>query len=191
MTGSAIARSSVVLAVALSACGVGAEQDARVTPDGKVPFDLLDPEAPALVPSTDGSPYAVCLVGDAVLRPIARRLETDVSEVAVVRSLVEEVSDAEAAQGLRTALTSDVAIRSVTVHRGTAIVDFEAAPDLVGEDRILAVAQIVCTLAYQPGIGQVSFTVQGAPVQVPIGDGSLTSDPVSLDDFAMMTAGQE
>jgi hypothetical protein len=190
MTRSTIARSCLLVAVWLGGCGVGAEHEARVTPDDEVPFDLLDPQAPALVPSRTGSPYVVCLVGDAVVRPTTRLLETGASEVAVVRSLAEEVSDAEASQGLHSALTSDVAIRSVTVHRGTAVVNFGAAPDLVGEDRIVAVAQIVCTLAYQPGISHVSFTVQGAPVQVPIEDGSLTSDPVSLDDFATLFPSQ-
>jgi spore germination protein GerM len=127
-------------------------------------------------------------LGDGHLRPITRMLERTASPTQVIRSLTQEVSDAEASQGLRSALGSDVDIRSATVHRGTAIVDFGAAPELVGEDRILAVGQIVCTLAYQPGIGQVSFTVAGAPVQVPTDDGSLTSDPVTIDDYSTIAA---
>lgn len=151
-----------------------------------MPFGLLDSQAPALVPNVGGSPHTICLVGDGTLRATTRRLDADASTTAIVRSLTQDVADDEAARGLRSALSSDVKIRSASLHRGTAIVDFATAPDLVGQDRILAIAQIVCTLAHQPGIGQISFTVDGEPVQVPIGDGSLTSDPVSVDDYTVL-----
>ncbi len=44
--------------------------------------------------------------------------------------------------------------------------------------------QLVCTFTARAGIGQVAFTLSGAPVDVPRGDGSLTADPVSRDDYA-------
>lgn len=179
---------TLVALLGAAGCGVGAESSARTAPAERVPFGLLDPEAPALVPDPSGTPYTICLAGDGRLRPITRMLERAASPTQIVRSLTQEVSDEEASQGLRSALGSDVEIRSATVHRGTAIVDFSAPPELVGEDRILAVGQIVCTLAYQPGIGQVSFTVAGAPVQVPTDDGSLTSDPVTLEDYSTLAS---
>jgi len=177
----------VALAVALSAgsaaCGIGAQRAAQVDAAENVPFDLLDPEAPALVQPAGGEDVTVCLVGDGVITPTPRRLPSDASMLEIVQSLASDVTDAEAAAGLHSALTSDVAIAATTVRRGTAVVDFGAAPDLIGEDRIVAVAQIVCTLLHQAGIGQVTFTVEGAPIQVPVGDGSLTAEPVTRDDY--------
>lgn len=182
------ARAAVALlaVVGVAGCSVAAENTARATPADRVPFSLLDAEAPALVPDPGGRPHAVCLAGDGRLRPIERMLEPGASLAQILRSLTQEVSDDEAARGLRSALDSDVEIRSATVHRGTAIVDFTTAPELFGQDRILAVGQIVCTLAHQPGIGQVSFTVAGAPLQVPIDDASLTSDPVTTEDYSTL-----
>jgi spore germination protein GerM len=59
-----------------------------------------------------------------------------------------------------------------------------AITELGGDEQLLAVAQLVCTLTARPGVGPVSFTLEGAPVDVPTGDGSLTSGPVSRDDYA-------
>ena len=177
----------VVTVLATAGCGLEEDGAARETPGDEVPFGLLDPEEPALVPVPSGSPHTICLVGESELRPTSRRLDTDATLTDIVRSLAEEVTDEEAAQGLRSAVTSGVRVRSATVHRGSALVDFTSPPDLAGPDRVLAVAQIVCTLAFQPGIGQVSFTSAGAPLQIPIDDGSLTSEPVTLDDYPTFT----
>ena len=59
---------------------------------------------------------------------------------------------------------------------------------LPADEQLLAVAQIVCTLTGRPGVGQVSFTLQGARLAVPKGDGSLVSSPVARDDYAGLMA---
>ena len=71
-----------------------------------------------------------------------------------------------------------------TVTGGIATVelsaDFTAASST---DQRAAVAQIVCTLTARPGIGQVQFQLNAKPADVPRGDGSTTSKPVSRDDL--------
>ncbi len=72
---------------------------------------------------------------------------------------------------------------SVELEGGIASVDVQdSIATLGGDDRRLAVAQIVYTLTARPGVGQVSFTLEGAPVDVPRADGSLVARPVSRDD---------
>ena len=72
-----------------------------------------------------------------------------------------------------------------------------AEVDLVGEvydlvppdEQLPAVAQIVLTLTQRPGIGQVSFTLDGEPLRVRLGNGQTTDEagqPVSADDYAVM-----
>lgn len=179
---------AALLLITGAGCGIGEERDARSQHHDDVPFELLDPEAPALVPDPAGLPVTICLLSESALRPVPRRMDPEASLTAIVRSLTDDVTDAEAAEGLRTALNPEVLIHSASVRRGSAVVDFSEAPRLGGQDRILGIAQIVCTLARQPGVGQVSFTVAGAPVQVPTADGSLTSEPVTLDDYVSTAA---
>lgn len=181
----------IALAVGLLAfpgCSPLTEGEAHEIADDAVPFDLLDPDAPALIPETKGVTVSVCLVGNDLLVATDRVLEGPVKPVDLLRSLGTEVSDDEARFGLRTALTDPDTIGDVTVRAGTAHVDLERVPSAGGGTSTIAVGQIVCTLTNQPGIGLVSFTVGGRPVQVPRADGSLSDGPVSRDDFDSLLA---
>ncbi len=77
----------------------------------------------------------------------------------------------------------DLPIR-VTVERGIAQVTVPASFSEIGDEGQLAFGQIVLSL-YRPGIGGVVFYVDGAPIQVIIGDGSLTEagQPVTVEDY--------
>ena len=87
--------------------------------------------------------------------------------------------------GLRSALPDESRFPDVSVSRGTATVDLgRRFTALSGEDQVIALAQLVYTLTAQPGIGLVRFTLQGEPTEVPRANGSLTSGPVSRDDYA-------
>jgi spore germination protein GerM len=66
-----------------------------------------------------------------------------------------------------------------------AVVDLEAAvSDLPADRQLLAVAQVVCALTSQPGVGQVRFTLDGERIDVPREDGALTGSPVTREDYA-------
>ena len=74
--------------------------------------------------------------------------------------------------------------------RGVAQVDLAAEFAELGSDRqLLAIAQLVLTLTSRPGVGQVAFTLDTAPIDVPRADGTITSDPVTRADYASMLAG--
>ena len=59
-----------------------------------------------------------------------------------------------------------------------------SASGSITQDPLATIAQLVCTLTQQRGVGAVRFTVDGVPFDVPIANGSLTEGPVSRDDYA-------
>jgi spore germination protein GerM len=115
----------------------------------------------------------------------------EISAPADLRTALDALASPPADAGplLRTALTEPSLVREVRLLGGIARVDLlpEVAA-LPADEQLLAVAQIVCTLTGRPGVGQVSFSLQGARQAVPKGDGSLVSSPVSRDDYSGLMA---
>ena len=59
-------------------------------------------------------------------------------------------------------------VRSAEVARGRATVDLaDSFVDLSGTDQRIALAELVYTATGRPGVGQVSFTLEGEPTEVP------------------------
>lgn len=180
---------AVVVAALLGGCGVTTEAKPRLTEDHSVPFDLLEPDAARLVPPPTAEvtePVSLCFVKGERLVMTERRLDAPVSLSDVARNLTEPPLDAE---GLRTALGGPRLVADVALRAGVVTVDLtDAVSTLGGNDQLLAVAQLVCSLTARPGVGQVAFTLGGAPVDVPLADGSLTSGPVSRDSYTPLFA---
>lgn len=172
--------------VLATGCAVPAQDEARRVRDEAVPFALLDPHAPAIVPPASGpssESVALCFVRDGRLVIVS----DEVAAPADLRSALDALASPPADAGplLRTTLTEPSIVADVRLLGGIARVDLlpevSARP---ADEQLLAVAQIVCTLTARPGVGQVSFTLQGARLAVPKGDGSLVSSPVARDDYA-------
>lgn len=184
---------AVVLAAAaaLGACSVSTHRRAQVAGDDSVPFALLDPEAPPLVPTTAPSdnrePALLCFVSEGRLVQVERDLDAPVAPKDAVRALASPPVDEPVRA--RTALSDPLLVRDITVVAGVARVDLRASiADLGSEDQLFLVAQLVCTLTTRPGIGQVTFELEGTPIGVPRGDGAVVSQPVSRDDYAALLA---
>lgn len=176
----------VPLALLLGACSVAADDEATPIDVEAVPFDLLDPAAPDVAPVVDGRTASVCLLDADRLVVVDRQVERDAELLEVVVSLAQ-VSEEEQATGLETAVGGGEDIDAVEVTGGIASVDFGATADqTLTPDPLATIAQIVCTITAQPGVGAVRFTVDGDPIDVPRDDGSLTDAPVSRDDYAEM-----
>jgi spore germination protein GerM len=175
---------ATLLAVVFCACSVGPESSA--TPIEDVPFDLLDPDAPNVIPVTGGRTVPVCLLRDDRLVVVERQLEPDAGLREVLVTLAA-TSDAESTAGLESAVSGSEEIAAVDIAGGIATVDFEATADqALTPDPLATIAQIVCTLTGQPGIGAVRFTVGGDAIDVPREDGSLTDTAVTRDDYRVM-----
>ncbi|MGH9133537.1 MAG: GerMN domain-containing protein, partial [Ilumatobacteraceae bacterium] len=96
----------------------------------------------------------------------------------------------EASVGLVTRVR-DGLVLDVDVTRGIATVDLsgEVVNSMPRDDPPLAIAQIVLSLTRFPGIGQVLFTRDGVPVDVPLPPNdelSPVGEPVAYEDFEIL-----
>lgn len=181
---------AAIVVVLLTSCGVGTESRADVVDDDRVPFGLLDADRqPVTGPSPDGQVLVDVYFSDendGVLAGVTRRVGTPSLDEALAE-LERSPTDAEAAAGLLSALAEVEAIAGTEVSRGVATIDLsESFAEISGADQLVAIAQLVYTATARPGIGQVTFTLEGQPIEVPRGDGSLTSDAVTRGDYARM-----
>lgn len=176
----------VALLLAGSGCGVGPEDGATRLDDAEVPFDLLEP-SPTSSPTTDADVEVAALFfvdGDR-LEPVFREVPEGATPEDVLVALTDGPTVAEARRGLTSAVSDSTTIRGVSVSRGVATVDLgPAAVEVRSDDQPLSVAQVVFTLTARPGIGRVSFTIGGEPIDVPDGSGALTGDAVAREDYA-------
>lgn len=185
MRGRAVA---CLLGAALCAgCTVRSERHAHAEDDASVPFELLEPDAPPLIPTTPGQAggeVSLCFVRDGERLAVVPATVPEPANLGeVIAALAEPPGD------LRTALGGPSLVRGVALRAGIAHADLQPAlSNLGGTEQLLAIAQLVCTLTQRPDVGLVSFTLDGAPVDVPRGDGSLTAGPVSRDDYADLLA---
>lgn len=178
------------LVVLAAGCAVPAQDEAQTARNESVPFALLDPQAPPIVPPESGASsesVVLCFVRDDRLVIVSDELAAPVGLRAPLDALV--LTPADAGPHLRTALTEPSIVREVRLLGGIARVDLSVhVSALPADEQLLAVAQIVCTLTARPGVGQVSFTLEGARLAVPKGDGSLVNSPVARDDYAGLMA---
>ena len=194
---SATSRARIGLAVLLvgglllaGACGVTEDGSARTTPADEVPFGLLEATA-TTVPATGaeaGGDTNVCLALDGSLLVVGRAR----GEGTQLRSLRELVlagpTEGEADLGLRTAMGDDT-IEDVSASGGLAGVELtEAFTELPGDQQLLALAQITCTLTAQRGVSRVEFELDGERIEVPIQGGSLVERPVTRADYRRFIA---
>jgi hypothetical protein len=181
---------ALLTALTVAACAVGAESDAHVVDGEDVPYGLLEerrPEPTTSVP--DGTTVALYLVRGEDLVEVERELPRGAGPIELVRMLASEPTEPEAADGVTTALADPLMFEAVEVVRGTAEVEIGSAfTELDGTTQALAIVQTVFTLTARPGIGRVGFSLDGASVEVPRGDGTLTDEALARDDFPDVSA---
>jgi spore germination protein GerM len=178
---------AALLALAMAcACGVPNENRARRIPDETVPFGLLS-SAPVAVttPQPGQRLMAIFFVrGDRLIR-VERRVAAEPDPALALDVLVRGPSAAETQAGIGTAALD----APLSVHWGpdpaTVSVDLgQQIGEIPTQIQVLAFAQIVYTLAELPGVEAVTFTLDGEPVDVLRGDGSLAEAPVTPADYA-------
>ena len=177
---------TLVVVGGLAACGISTDSQPQALARKDIPFNLL---APSTTTVTPGSPTArasitVYMVGLTGLVPVSRGVRTPATLPGALNALLEGPTDSEVADGLRTAISDQTAVSPGVVGFGVATVDLGGGFGQVGgQEQILAVAQIVFTATALPGISKVQFTLNGRPVEVPAGDGTLTQGPLGRSDF--------
>ncbi len=172
--------------LALAGCGIPVDTAARPLSPDEVP---LPPTAPAPAPTplpgdSTQVPLDVFFVRDSRLAPVRRQLSAAPSVEDAIAAVLTEPTSSERSRGLRTALTRRVRLAGA-VAAGIPLIDVsETFAGTEGEEQILALAQLVFTLTGLPGVEGVSFALEGRPVEVPTGDGTLKGGPLRREDFS-------
>jgi len=170
---------------AAGGCGVPTEDRARSIPEERLPAALSQPPAgPATTGRIGAAAFTVYLIDEERLRPVPRAVDGSVNLAGRLDALRAGPTADEETAGLRSALNDEAAIRVSRVTGEVATVDLPIGlAELVGSDQVLALAQLVFTLTEDPNVDDVIFTVDGAPVAAPVGDGTLLGRPIGRVDF--------
>ena len=159
--------------------------------DGE-PRDLArpGPASGSNAPAADGYGSAVqrlYLIRDGRLVRAVRRVPAPPTPHELLDDLLAGPTRAEQQDGLTSAL-STVRVDGMTVVQRRATVTISEPPDQAARgDDLLAYGQIVCTLSGQGAeVGTVSFTNARRPLGVPRGDGSLSTEPLTIADYASL-----
>lgn len=177
------------LGLALGACGIPADERARTLAAEEVPYGLLD-EAPADAPTTTEQQVAkvnvvVYFLAGEHLQPAPRAVAEPATPMRAVTALLGGPTEQEAVNGLRTAINPTTEAAVTRPSPELVVVDLSSAFAAVPtQEQRFALAQIVFTATGLPGVTGVRFTLAGAPVEVPLPDGTLTSSPVGRNAFA-------
>jgi Sporulation and spore germination len=179
----------LALGVVATACGVR-EQSSPVTIDSSdVPFGLLEaPPTPERPPPGDavGDTLTVYLLGSERLVPVLRQAPAPVNLATALDILAEGPTPDEIALGLQSAVGPEVPARPVRSEGDLAVIELRDAFLTGGGDQIAGLAQIVFTLTQVVGVERVQFLLEGQPVEVPRGNGVLTTEPVSRSDYTLL-----
>ena len=172
----------VVSSVAIAGCGVRAQDSAQRIAKSDVPFGLTN-QAPVSTDAPQVSEATIFLVRGASLTPALRSLKASTPEAAV-EALMTGPTAEEVRAGLSTAVPTSARLNGVAIKGDLAVVDLagEFLQANVG-DSALGIAQFVNTLTQFPGIVRVRFELDGKPVGVPKGDGTITKSAVVRGDY--------
>jgi spore germination protein GerM len=180
----------VLTAFALAGCAIPTQSSPSTMPPSKVPFGLLDPHLPT---TTTTLPKPTSLVPVKVfflnasnqLTAASRVVAAPAPLVDILTSMLGGPTKAETAQGIFTAIPSDVTVLSATTQGSIVTVNLNADfGDITGDSIELAVAQIVATVATENGYDTgVVFEIDGQRTSVPIASGAEVNAPVYLIEF--------
>ena len=179
----------LVMALSYSACGIPSNGDATTVAPSDVPFGLAvaGPATTSPVASRAGEVVAIYLIRGDRLVAAPRRVSGQPDLDRMLRLLAEGPTDEEAAGGVRSVLVAPHLLVSSEVVRGTALVEIAPAfTALAATEQLLAIAQMVFTATERPGVGQLRLTAGGVPIEIPRGDGSLTIEPVTREDYGAL-----
>ena len=182
---------ALAVAALVGACGVTEDGSARLTPRDEVPFGLLErttTTAAVSDPGDAGGETNVCLALDGSLLVVGRARDADPPLNSLRATVLAGPTEGEADLGLRTAMGDDT-IEDVSADGGLARVQLtDAFAELPGDQQLLALAQMTCTLTLQPGVSRVAYELDGERAEVPVQGGSLVQRPVTRADYQRFLA---
>ena len=196
-------------ALALAACGVPEEGRFIPIEQSQVPDALVvttttasTTTTVAIAPENTSTTVADVLYDSVELYFVSanrvvrseRRIVSPATPTQVLDTLLAGLDAQTESAGLRSALPRGLTA-TIDVRRGVAKISSTAPflSELEPSDQRLAIAQLVLTLTRRPGIGQVTFSVDGVDIQVPRGGGDLTAPgaAVTYDDYLAVLSARD
>lgn len=169
--------------LATTACGVPQDEAPRALDRGEVPFSTPTPSPPNEPSGTLEAPLH--FVRDGQVVPASRRVERPLRVEDLVELLFGGTVERESRQGLISVIPSTLSVEDVEVQGDTAVVTLDGPDAEVLRTTPLAYAQIVATLTPARAEG-VRFRLDGRDLDVPRGDGSLSSGALTREDYAQV-----
>ena len=182
MTGHGPGIRALLAVLVVVAAGCGIEPQARpVAVDGAaLPAEQVAAEEDDPVPAPD--PTLVYLVNGERLQPVARSERDTVAEA--LAALLEGPRDTETAFGLRSAIPAGTRLLGATVDGDEVRVDLsQEFTTIVGEEYLLALAQIVFTAVDAGPADAVTIAIEGQQVPIARADGQLSTGAVTPSDY--------
>lgn len=171
----------LLLALALSGCGVPQDDVPRVLDRDTAPFRVFEQDVEQ-APQGDLQ-IDLWFVRGTQPEPVERAVEVPGSPRQVLEQLLRGPSESDLAAGYSTAIPTSLRLRDVTLSEGIAVVTLEGLTEQV---QVEAYAQMVATLDARPNIEGVRFRTLDGDVSVPRGDGKLSSGAVTRDDYGVL-----
>lgn len=179
----------VAAATLLGSCGVPTGGGAQSISRSAVPFGLLSPSTTTPPGGTVSGSVAVQIyfVNGGHLAGVARLVRPPATLQRAIDALLQGPSDNEISAGITTGISSQTVALSTATSAGLATLNLSSEfGQATGQQQVLAVAQLVFTATAVPGVAAVTIELDGNPIQVPVGNGSLTQPgtPLTRADFA-------
>ncbi len=177
----------LVLTVLLAGCRVPNDSAPRDIPANQVPFDLLAPSTTAppvtsQVPTVDGTVY---LLNQNHLVAVKRSVPAPLSLGSILAALVQGPTSQESALGYVSSVGPQSGVASAQVVNGSAMIGLSSSFAGTGvQEQIKALAQIVYTVTEVQGVQNVHIELNSQTANVPRGDGSATTDPLTRGDYS-------
>jgi spore germination protein GerM len=190
---------SLILAVGASACSVNSASEFVEVDQSEIPFDLSAPETTAITTTVPiaaqttvaGAVYEIVdlyFIKNNQLLNVQLEIGGPTNPQNVFAALIAGLPDP--AHSKVTSLLPANLSAIIEVQGGVANINLQSGilDSLAPSQQRLAIAQISLTLTSQPGIGQVTFSVNGKPIGVPRGKGDIAAAgiPVAFDDYKML-----
>ena len=195
----AAAMLTMTMGFGASACSVNSSSEFIEIDQSEIPFDLSAPETTATtttvpmatqttVPGTIYELIDLYFIKNNQLLQVQLEIGAPTNPQNVFAALIAGLPDP--AQIKVTTLLPANLTAIIDVQGGVANVNLQSGilDSLSPSQQRLAIAQISLTLTSQPGIGQVTFSVNGKSIGVPRGKGDIAAAgiPVAFDDYKML-----
>jgi spore germination protein GerM len=181
------------LVLAVTGCGLSANDDPQAIEADDVPADILDPNPPTSTTLSDlptgfVTVYLIAREGDTTrVSPVPRDVANPTSRGAAITALLEPTSDQEQRMSLSSSIPSDTVLLDTTFVQDDheLIVNLSGALfDIQGKELANAFAQLVWTVTELDGVRQVRFKVDGEAYRAPNADGIEQDGAVTRSDYS-------